>query len=107
MIEFPIPKKYIKPLDSITKELINNQVNKYGVLKVIENHFIYLDCTRVRDGLRLMQTIGHPYIYTISCLLYLLNTYVKENDLQKYYDRLDKLHKANIEYEKNKSSNCV
>lgn len=102
MIDFPIPKKYTMTLDSRDKAICKNNVAKYGIKKAIEHQFKYLDCSRVKDGLRLMQTIGVPYVYEISKLAFILYTYLsdkKEDKLKVYFDKLKKLHEANLKYE--------
>lgn len=102
MIDFPIPKKYTMALDSRVKAICKNNVTKYGIEKAIEHQFKYLDCSRVKDGLRLMQTIGVPYIYEMSKLAFILYTYLsdkKEDKLKVYLDKLKKLHEANLKYE--------
>lgn len=103
MIEFPIPKKYTMELDKIDKKFCTNNVASLGLEGAIESQFKHLDCSRVKDGLRLMQTIGVPYTYEMSKLAYILYTYLSEEEEDKlkiYLDRLAKLHKANLDYEK-------
>lgn len=102
MVDFPIPKKYTMTLDDRDKKMCTNNVANYGIEKAIENQFKYLDCSRVKDGLRLMQTIGVPYTYEMSKLAFILYTYLsdeEEDKLKAYLDRLVKLHKANLKYE--------
>lgn len=101
MIKLPIPNKYLMSLDDIAKNICINNVVKYGIDEAIEHQFTYLDCSRVKDGLRLMQTIGTPYIYEMSKLVFILNTYLSndEDKIKVYFDRLKKLHKANVKYE--------
>lgn len=102
MIEFPIPKKYTMELDNIDKKFCSNNLASLGLEGAIESQFKHLDCSRVKDGLRLMQTIGVPYQYEMSKLAYILYTYIGEDEedkLKVYLDRLVKLHKANLAYE--------
>lgn len=103
MIEFPIPKEYTRQLDDIDKRFCTNYVAEHGVDGAIERQFQYLDCTRVKDNLRLMQTIGVPYQYEMSKLAYILYTYLADDEeakLKYYLDKLAKLHKANLDYER-------
>lgn len=102
MIDFPIPKKYTMQLDNIDKKLCSGYVARLGIDGAIESQFKRLDCSRVKDGLRLMQTIGVPYTYEMSKLAFILYTYLSEDEedkLKAYLDRLVQLHKNNLKYE--------
>lgn len=102
MIDFPIPKKYTMQLDNIDKKLCSGYVARLGINGAIESQFKRLDCSRVKDGLRLMQTIGVPYTYEMSKLAFILYTYLSEDEedkLKAYLDRLVQLHKNNLKYE--------
>lgn len=102
MIDFPIPKKYTMQLDNIDKKLCSGYVARLGIDGAIESQFKRLDCSRVKDGLRLMQTIGVPYSYEMSKLAFILYTYLSEDEedkLKSYLDRLVQLHKDNLKYE--------
>lgn len=103
MRDFPISKRYIIPLDDNVKRICSNSVAEYGIDKAIENQLHYLDCTRIVNGLRLMQTIGTPYQYEMSKLAYILDTYLsddEEDKLSLYYNKIAEIHKANLKYEK-------
>ena len=103
MRDFPISKRYIIPLDDNVKRICSNSVAEYGIDKAIENQLHYLDCTRIVNGLRLMQTIGTPYQYEMSKLAYMLDTYLsddEEDKLSLYYNKISEIHKANLKYEK-------
>lgn len=102
MIDFPIPKKYTMQLDNIDKKLCSGYVARLGIDEAIESQFKRLDCSRIKDGLRLMQTIGVPYTYEMSKLAFILYTYLSEDEedkLKAYLDRLVQLHKDNLKYE--------
>ena len=102
MIDFPIPKKYTMQLDNIDKKLCSGYVARLGIDGAIESQFKRLDCSRVKDGLRLMQNIGVPYTYEMSKLAFILYTYLSEDEedkLKAYLDRLVQLHKDNLKYE--------
>lgn len=102
MIDFPIPKKYTMQLDNIDKKLCSGYVARLGIDGAIESQFKRLNCSRVKDGLRLMQTIGVPYTYEMSKLAFILYTYLSEDEedkLKAYLDRLIQLHKDNLKYE--------
>lgn len=103
MKDFPISKRYIIPLDDSVKRICSNSVAEYGIDKAIEIQLHYLDCTRIVNGLRLMQTIGTPYQYEMSKLAYIINTYLSDDEEDKislYYNKIAEIHKANLKYEK-------
>lgn len=103
MRDFPISKRYIIPLDDSVKRICSNSVDEYGIDKAIEIQLHYLDCTRIVNGLRLMQTIGTPYQYEMSKLAYMLDTYLSDDEEDKislYYNKIAEIHKANLKYEK-------
>ena len=104
MKDFPISKRYIIPLDDNVKRICSNSVDEHGIDKAIENQLHYLDCTRIVNGLRLMQTIGTPYQYEMSKLAYMLDTYLSDDDeedkISLYYNKIAEIHKANLKYEK-------
>ena len=103
MRDFPISKRYIIPLDDSVKGICSNSVDEHGIDKAIEIQLHYLDCTRIVNGLRLMQTIGTPYQYEMSKLAYMLDTYLSDDEEDKislYYNKIAEIHKANLKYEK-------
>ena len=103
MKDFPISKRYIIPLDDSVKRICSNSVDEHGIDKAIEIQLHYLDCTRIVNGLRLMQTIGTPYQYEMSKLAYMLDTYLSDDEEDKislYYNKIAEIHKANLKYEK-------
>lgn len=103
MRDFPISKRYIIPLDDSVKRICSNSVDEHGIDKAIEIQLHYLDCTRIVNGLRLMQTIGTPYQYEMSKLAYMLDTYLSDDEEDKislYYNKITEIHKANLKYEK-------
>ena len=102
MKDFPISKRYIIPLDDNVKRICSNSVAEYGIDKAIENQLHYLDCTRIVNCLRLMQTIGTPYQYEMSKLAYMLDTYLSDDEdkISLYYNKIAEIHKANLKYEK-------
>ena len=102
MRDFPISKRYIIPLDDSVKRICSNSVAEYGIDKAIENQLHYLDCTRIVNGLRLMQTIGTPYQYEMSKLAYMLDIYLSDDEdkISLYYNKIPEIHKANLKSEK-------
>lgn len=95
-----IIKKYHTILDNIDTNSINKQVAEKGIDKFLSQQLIYCDCSRVIDGLRLIQTTGYPYNREISIYAYAVNLIEDYNKRKEYEDKLIELHKANIEYEK-------
>ena len=60
--------KYLIELSEFDITLTNQRING-DIKKAISKQFENLDCTRIVDGLRLMQTIGYPYMREISITL--------------------------------------
>lgn len=97
--------KYIIELDDRDRQIIDNRVAEKGIDAYLSQQLVYLDCTRIINNMRMMQTIGYPYQREISSYLYVLEKAVwldgcqsehKEEWLNKLFER----HNANIEYEK-------
>ncbi len=97
-----ISKKYHTDLDECDKNMINKRVAEKGIEEYLNQQLIYLDCSRILQGMRMMQTIGYPYKREISSYLYALET-VAGNDFdfdKEWINKLIERHNANIEYEK-------
>ena len=105
-----ISKEYHTDLDAIDKGMIDKNVAEKGIGNYLNQQLIYLDCSRIKDGMRMMQTIGYPYKREITSYLYALKQYYENRDCpldineQEEYeydiDRLIERHQANLEYEK-------
>lgn len=95
-----IAKKYHTSLDSIDINSINKQVVEKGIDKFLSQQLVYCDCSRVVNGLRLIQTIGYPYTREISIYVYAVSLIDDYNKRKYYEDKLVELHNSNIEYEK-------
>ena len=95
-----IAKKYHTSLDSIDINSINKQVVEKGIDKFLSQQLIYCDCSRVVNGLRLIQTVGYPYTREISIYTYAVSLIDDYNKRKHYEDKLVELHNSNIEYEK-------
>ena len=103
-------KEYHTDLDAIDKSMIDKNVAEKGIGNYLSQQLIYLDCSRIKDGMRMMQTIGYPYKREITSYLYALKQYYENRDCpldineQEEYeydiDRLIERHQANLEYEK-------
>lgn len=95
-------RNYITSLDDSDREIIDKRVAEKGIEGYLNQQLIYLDCSRIIKGMRMMQTIGYPYKREISSYLYALET-VAGNDFdfdEKWTNKLLKRHQANLEYEK-------
>lgn len=103
-------KQYITELDQHDTSIIDKRVAEKGIEGFLNQQLIYLDCSRVINGLRMMQTIGYPYKREITSYLYALKKYYEDrdcpldiNEQEEYQHDIDKLierHQANLEYEK-------
>ena len=102
--------KYIIELDDRDKQMIDNRVAEKGIENYLSQQLVYLDCTRIINNMRMMQTIGYPYQLEISSYLYALNNCinflnVEDSDVTKFnkeewFNKLFERHNANLEYEK-------
>ena len=95
-------RDYIISLDKADCNIIDNKVAKKGIGNYLSQQLIYLDCSRIIQGMRMMQTIGYPYQREISSYLYALET-VAGNDFdfdKEWINKLLERHQANLEYEK-------
>ena len=105
-----ITKKYNTDLDEFDRAMIDKRVEEKGIEEYLNQQLVYLDCTRVINGMRMMQTIGYPYKREISSYVYALNNCVnfmtvEDSDINKFdkaewINKLIERHNANIEYEK-------
>ena len=95
-------RNYITSLDDSDHKVINQRVAEKGIEGYLNQQLIYLDCSRIIQGMRMMQTIGYPYQREISSYLYALET-VAGNDFdfdEEWINKLLERHQANLEYEK-------
>ena len=95
-------RDYITTLDDADHRMINQRVAEKGIEGYLNQQLVYLDCSRIIQGTRMMQTIGYPYQREISSYLYALET-VAGNDFdfdKEWIDKLLERHKANLEHEK-------
>ena len=95
-------RNYITSLDDSDRKIIDKKVAEKGIEEYLNQQLIYLDCSRIIKGMRIMQTIGYPYQREISSYLYALET-VAGNDFdfdEEWINKLLERHQANLEYEK-------
>lgn len=100
-----IPKKYTMPIDDAVKGMARKDAINSGVDEFMKKACLHLDCSRIIDNMRMMQTIGTPYQYEISRTIHGLDClleehYIDENKYNECISKLVALHKRNIKYEK-------
>ena len=109
-MEYTKLRDYIISLDKVDQQMIDNKVAEKGIENYLSQQLIYLDCSRILQGMRMMQTIGYPYQREISSYLYALENLVdfltvEDSDVTKFnkeewFNKLLERHQANLEYEK-------
>ena len=108
-MEYTELRNYITSLDDSDHKMIDQRVAEKGIEGYLNQQLVYLDCSRIIQGMRMMQTIGYPYQREISSYLYALENWSSTVTCPDDYDKnpdeywIDKLlerHKANLEYEK-------
>lgn len=102
MINFP--KKYTMVVDEQVKAMAIKDVSTCGADEFVAKAYVRLDCSRIKDDMRMMQTIGTPYKYeatrTLIGIDYALQQgWINENKKDEYVSKLVALHKRNLKYE--------
>lgn len=102
MIKFP--KKYTMVVDEQVQAMAVKDVSTFGADEFVTKACVRLDCSRIMDNMRMMQTIGTPYQYEVSRTLYGINYaleqgWIDENKRDEYVSKLVVLHKRNLKYE--------
>lgn len=102
MINFP--KKYTMIVDEQVKAMAIKDVSTCGADEFVAKACVRLDCSRIKDDMRMMQTIGTPYKYeatrTLIGIDYALQQgWIDENKKDEYVSKLVALHKRNLKYE--------
>ena len=101
-MEYTELRDYITSLDDSDRKMIDQRVAEKGIEGYLNQQLVYLDCSRIIQGMRMMQTIGYPYQREISSYLYALET-VAGNDFdfdKEWINKLLEKHQANLEFEK-------
>ena len=80
--------------------MLNNEIVEKGVENYISILLVYLDCSRIINNMRMMQTIGYTYKRYISTYIYILNNIIDKNKYSEYVNNLISLHLKNLDYEK-------
>ena len=87
-------------LDKFDIEMLNNNVVEKGIENYLSLLLVYLDCSRIINNMRMMQTIGYTYKRYISTYIYILNNILDKNKYLEYENKLISLHLKNLDYEK-------
>lgn len=93
-----IVKKYHTDLDDADRAMIDRRVEEKGVEEYLTQQLVYLDCSRVLQGMRMMQTIGYPYKREISSYVYAVEMHAIHKHV--WENKLIERHNTNLEYEK-------
>lgn len=102
MVRFP--KAYTMIVDEQVQAMAVKDISTCGVDEFVDKACVRLDCSRIKDDMRMMQTIGTPYRYEVSRTLYGINYaleqgWIDENKRDEYVSKLVALHKRNLKYE--------
>ena len=102
MVRFP--KAYTMIIDEQVKAMAIKDISTCGADEFVTKACVRLDCSRIKDDMRMMQTIGTPYQYEVSRTLHGINYaleqgWIDENKRDEYVSKLVALHKRNIKYE--------
>lgn len=99
MIDITPLNNYYQECDDFQKAIIDIDIKRQGREKTWDIYYDYIDCTRISaNGVRIMQTIGIPYINEMSEILHLVYNYFKD-DLDNRLQLILNRHNANIEFE--------
>lgn len=104
MLMINFPKKYTMVVDEQVKAMAIKDVSTCGADEFVSKACVRLDCSRIKDDMRMMQTIGTPYKYeatrTLIGIDYALQQgWIDENKKDEYVSKLVALHKRNLKYE--------
>lgn len=102
MVRFP--KAYTMVIDEQVKAMAIKDISTCGADEFVAKAYARLDCSRIKDDMRMMQTIGTPYQYEVSRTLHGINYaleqgWIDENKRDEYVSKLVALHKRNLKYE--------
>ena len=102
MVRFP--KAYTMQIDEQVQAMAVKDLSTCGADEFVTKACVRLDCSRIMDNMRMMQTIGTPYQYEVSRTLYGINYaleqgWIDENKRDEYVSKLVALHKRNLKYE--------
>jgi hypothetical protein len=91
-------------VDEQVQAMAVKDVSTCGADEFVAKACVRLDCSRIKDDMRMMQTIGTPYKYEITRTLVgidyaLQQGWIDENKKDEYVSKLVALHKRNLKYE--------
>lgn len=91
-------------IDEQVKAMAIKDISTFGTDEFVAKACVRLDCSRIINDMRMMQTIGTPYQYEIGRTLYgisyaLEQGLIDENKRDEYVSKLVALHKRNLKYE--------
>ena len=92
-------------IDEQVKTMAIKDVSTFGTEEFVTKACVRLDCSRIVNDMRMMQTIGTPYQYEVGRTLYGIDYafeqgWIDENKRDEYISKLVALHKRNLKYEK-------
>lgn len=102
MVRFP--KAYTMIVDEQVQAMAVKDISTCGADEFVTKACVRLDCSRIKNNMRMMQTIGTPYQYEVSRTLHGINYaleqgWIDENKRDEYVSKLVALHKRNLKYE--------
>ena len=91
-------------IDEQVKTMAIKDVSTFGAEEFVTKACVRLDCSRIVNDMRMMQTIGTPYQYEVGRTLYGIDYafeqgWIDENKRDEYISKLVALHKRNLKYE--------
>ena len=91
-------------IDEQVKAMAIKDVSTFGADEFVAKACVRLDCSRIINDMRMMQTMGTPYQYEVGRTLYgidyaLEQGWIDENKRDEYISKLVALHKRNLKYE--------
>ena len=102
MVRFP--KAYTMIVDEQVQAMAVKDISTFGADEFVAKAYVRLDCSRIINDMRIMQTIGTTYQYEVTRTLYGINYaleqgWIDENKRDEYVSKLVALHKRNLKYE--------
>lgn len=102
MVRFP--KAYTMIVDEQVQAMAVKDISTCGADEFVTKACVRLDCSRIVNDMRMMQTIGSPYRYEVTRTLIgidyaLQQGWIDENKKDEYVSKLVALHKRNLKYE--------
>lgn len=91
--------KYLVPLTDNDINFLLHEIERSSVKDVVNYCLKRIDCTRVINGMRMMQTIGAPYRYELSYLNYLLDNHLLQDEKEIILAEIFHIHENNLKYE--------